>query len=133
MSGLDLPVLAQREDWIADAACRGMDPGLFFPDRNEPTGPIKAICAECPVQADCLDYAIRTGQKYGIWGGTSEKQRRQLRRGLIPVGGQPKPIQHGTVAGYKAHRRRGEDACDECRRANAAYNLDREAARREVA
>ena len=63
------------------AACKGLDPRLFFPERGESTAEAKAVCAACPVRADCLDWAIATTQKWGIWGGTSERERHRLRRG----------------------------------------------------
>ena len=71
--------------WRADAACRGEDPELFFPIGS--TGPVlaqiaeaKEVCARCPVRDACLDFALSTGQAYGIWGGLTEDERRSLRR-----------------------------------------------------
>lgn len=68
------------EPWMARAACAGADTNLFFPERGESTSEAKAICASCPVAGDCLDYALRTNQRHGIWGGTSERDRRRSRR-----------------------------------------------------
>jgi WhiB family redox-sensing transcriptional regulator len=68
--------------WVASAACRGLNPDLFFVERGDTTGyrEAKAICATCPVRADCLGYAMASPREaFGIWGGTSEKQRRRLR------------------------------------------------------
>lgn len=65
--------------WADSAACKGEDPNLFHPDRGESTAPAKAVCAECPVKADCLAHALKHEQ-LGIWGGTSERQRRRLRK-----------------------------------------------------
>lgn len=71
--------------WFADAACRGADHDLFFPEGA--TGPAraqsdqaKAICSRCPVTSRCLQFALDTGQHYGIWGGLDEHERRALRR-----------------------------------------------------
>lgn len=64
--------------WMEDAACRDEDPDLFFPDRGEATGPAKAICFACPVWDHCFEFGLY--QKFGIWAGTSERERRQLRR-----------------------------------------------------
>ena len=63
-----------------------MDADLFHPARGEYTNAPKSACAVCPVRSACLDYALTTGQKFGIWGGTSERERRLLRRemGLKP-------------------------------------------------
>ena len=71
--------------WRARAACRGEDPELFFPVGA--TGPAlaqiaqaKRVCARCPVREACLSFALGTGQDYGIWGGLTEDERRNLRR-----------------------------------------------------
>ncbi|MFI5735861.1 WhiB family transcriptional regulator [Kribbella sp. NPDC051587] len=71
--------------WILAAACREEDPELFFPIGT--TGPsllqaeaAKRVCARCPVQPDCLDWALETGQDAGIWGGTTDTERRLLKR-----------------------------------------------------
>ena len=68
------------EDWAKDALCAQADPEAFFPERGTPTTNPKTICAACDVQADCLGYALRHNEKYGIWGGTSPKERQRLRR-----------------------------------------------------
>lgn len=70
------------EPWRDLAACRDDSEGLFFPDETD-IGTInaaKAICAACPVQDECLSYAIETNQSQGIWAGTTPKERRRLRR-----------------------------------------------------
>lgn len=76
----ELVRLATREDWMQRGACRGLASDLFFPDRGAEVKQQKAVCAACPVSAECLDYALRNGEKFGIWGGTSERERRRLRR-----------------------------------------------------
>jgi WhiB family redox-sensing transcriptional regulator len=65
--------------WQALAACAGVDPELFFPARGEPTGTAKAICATCPVREQCAEYALARSEKFGIWGGLSERERRRER------------------------------------------------------
>jgi WhiB family redox-sensing transcriptional regulator len=65
--------------WVLRANCLGIDSDLFFPDRGEPTRHAKAVCLGCEVRHECLDYALDTGQKFGVWGGTSERERRALR------------------------------------------------------
>ncbi|GGL05770.1 transcriptional regulator WhiB [Sphaerisporangium melleum] len=67
--------------WLRRAACRGEDPELFFPISAKGPGHVqheraKAVCRRCPVQNPCLDYALRTGQEHGIWGGTDPDERR---------------------------------------------------------
>jgi WhiB family transcriptional regulator, redox-sensing transcriptional regulator len=66
--------------WQDHANCLGLDSDLFFPDRGESTAEAKAICAACAVRDECLEYALASGQKFGIWGGTSERERRAIRR-----------------------------------------------------
>ena len=85
-------------EWIHRARCKDEDPELFFPVGN--TGPAavqtaaaKAICMRCEVRAECLEWAMATGQECGVWGGLSEDERRALRRARrraeatrVPVG-----------------------------------------------
>lgn len=71
--------------WRRNAICRDTDPELFFPIGTTGQALLqieraKLVCDECPVKDDCLDYAITTNQDTGIWGGTSEDERRQIRR-----------------------------------------------------
>ena len=80
-----IPVLVvvwtRRPEWFDRARCRGLDPDLFHPSRGEDTVArhARAVCAVCPVCAECLEYALDNGEHWGIWGGTSERQRRDLR------------------------------------------------------
>lgn len=71
-------------DWRARAACSGYPNTLFFPTSEVADDGVveraKAICAACPVIEDCLEYALETNQRAGIWGGTSEQERKSLRR-----------------------------------------------------
>lgn len=72
--------------WQQRAACRGMDPELFFPGRGESTREAKAACAQCPVRDECLSAAYGGSERFGIWGGLSERERRVERRGLdLPI------------------------------------------------
>jgi WhiB family redox-sensing transcriptional regulator len=66
--------------WRVHAACRGVDPDLFFPARGEMTAPAKAVCSSCPVRSECLTDALEQREKFGIWGGRSERERRQIRK-----------------------------------------------------
>jgi WhiB family redox-sensing transcriptional regulator len=66
--------------WQEHANCLGVDPDLFFPERGASTREAKSVCASCEVKADCLEYALVNGEKFGIWGGLSERERRRLRR-----------------------------------------------------
>ena len=71
---------ATRPAWHQHGACRGADPNLFFPERGESVKEAKAVCARCPVRAECLEYALENHEVVGIWGGLSARERRQLSR-----------------------------------------------------
>ncbi len=66
--------------WQVQANCLGVDPDLFFPERGASTREAKAVCRACVVREECLEYALVNGEKFGIWGGLSERERRRLRR-----------------------------------------------------
>ncbi|MYH55713.1 MAG: WhiB family transcriptional regulator [Acidimicrobiia bacterium] len=66
--------------WREFANCLGANEDLFFPDRGASTRAAKQICAECQVRVDCLEYAVTQGEKFGIWGGLSERERRKIRK-----------------------------------------------------
>lgn len=73
------------DEWRARAACRDSDPDLFFPVGTtgvavEEIEAAKAVCMGCPVREECLQYALEANQDTGVWGGTSEEERRKLRR-----------------------------------------------------
>lgn len=73
-------VAAGKQDWQEYSNCLGANPDVFFPDRGTPLKAAKAICNDCVVQEDCLEYALENGEKFGVWGGTSERQRRSIRK-----------------------------------------------------
>lgn len=72
--------LLELPEWHLDAACRGMDTDLFFPYRGESLKKAKAICTQCPVQEECLTWAIEENEKFGIWGGLNERNRRRVKK-----------------------------------------------------
>ena len=67
--------------WVEAALCAQTDPDAFFPDKGGPYRAAKAVCARCDVRADCLAHALADSGLAGVWGGTTEHQRRLLRRG----------------------------------------------------
>jgi len=67
--------------WQADALCAQTDPEAFFPEKGGSTRDAKRICSACEVKAECLEYALANDERFGIWGGLSERERRRLRRG----------------------------------------------------
>jgi WhiB family redox-sensing transcriptional regulator len=82
------PYQIEQDDWRDHAACRDTNPDLFFPVGT--TGPAieqidqaKAVCNECESQSACLEFALITNQDSGVWGGTSEEERRKLRKAWL--------------------------------------------------
>ena len=74
----------QAGAWIEDGDCRGMDTSIFFPERGKKSETAKAICDECPVREPCGVHGVVSPEKFGIWGGLSERQRRLLRKDRTP-------------------------------------------------
>lgn len=72
----------ERQPWMDDALCAQTDPEAFFPEKGGSTRDAKKICTTCEVKAQCLDYALANDERFGIWGGLSERERHRLRRGL---------------------------------------------------
>ena len=66
--------------WQEFSNCLGVDPDLFFPERGASTREAKEVCRGCIVRNDCLEFALANGEKFGIWGGMSERERRRIRR-----------------------------------------------------
>lgn len=71
---------ADERPWAAYASCRDSDPDLFFPASEEEGAEALKICSGCPVQHECLDWALDARIRYGIWGGATERDRRRLLR-----------------------------------------------------
>ena len=80
--GDDVP----ERSWQRQANCMGVDPDLFFPERGASTREAKEVCRGCVVRQDCLEYALTNGEKFGIWGGMSERERRRIRRARALAG-----------------------------------------------
>jgi WhiB family redox-sensing transcriptional regulator len=82
--------------WADRGRCTSSDPDLFFPRPGADTRYARALCRECAVRQQCLDYALTTGQRHGIWGGMTEVQLRRLRRSRVahPAAAQPTPGRH---------------------------------------
>lgn len=73
-----------REPWMDEALCAQIDTEMFFPEKGGSTRDAKRVCVTCDVKAQCLEYALRNDERFGIWGGLSERERRKYRRG-VPV------------------------------------------------
>ena len=100
---------AGQDDWRSLSACRHSDPELFFPVVESGPGLVqleaaKAVCARCDVRAECLSFATATVQDHGVWGGTSEEERRaarsaRLRQSRTALAGQDRPGERPDRAG----------------------------------
>ena len=69
--------------WQERAACFGVDPDVFFPISEEEAGPALAFCGACRIREECLSWALKNGERYGVWGGLTEQQRRRLQRAAV--------------------------------------------------
>lgn len=108
--GLELGI--PDEPWRDDAICAQTDPEAFYPEKGGSTKKAKKICGGCEVRLECLQYALDHDERFGIWGGLSERERRRLKRG--------EPLHHPA-----------SDACYQrgctqpaCRDAHNAYERD---------
>jgi WhiB family redox-sensing transcriptional regulator len=78
------PLLPPTADqWQDRALCAQTDPEAFFPEKGGSTREAKKICLGCEVRHECLEYALAHDERFGIWGGLSERERRRLKRGII--------------------------------------------------
>ena len=68
-----------EEGWRVDALCAETDPEAFFPEKGGSTREAKRVCTGCTVRAECLEFALGNDERFGIWGGLSERERRRLR------------------------------------------------------
>lgn len=78
--GSELPLFDESTAWMVDAKCLDADPEAFFPEKGGSTREAKRICAACSVRPECLEYALENDERFGIWGGMSERERRRLKR-----------------------------------------------------
>jgi len=69
---------------LNDALCAQTDPELFFPEKGGTAEPAKAICRQCPVQIQCLEWALKNNEQHGIWGGLSASERERLQKRRPP-------------------------------------------------
>jgi len=74
---------AEERDWKRRGLCAQTDPDSFFPEKGGSTREAKRICSGCEVRAECLVFAMDNDERFGIWGGLSERERRRLRRGEL--------------------------------------------------
>jgi WhiB family redox-sensing transcriptional regulator len=66
--------------WVSDGLCAQTDPEAFYPEKGKSPESARGVCRRCPVQPECLEWALDSNQQYGVWGGTTAKQRQRMRR-----------------------------------------------------
>jgi WhiB family redox-sensing transcriptional regulator len=76
-------VLTEPLPWYKEALCAQTDPEAFFPEKGGSTREAKKVCLNCPVRSDCLSEALRNDEKFGVFGGLTERERRKIRRSAV--------------------------------------------------
>ena len=74
---------AEEQEWQERALCAQTDPEAFFPEKGGSTREAKRICQGCEVRSECLEYALAHDERFGIWGGLSERERRKLKKRAV--------------------------------------------------
>jgi WhiB family redox-sensing transcriptional regulator len=101
---LPLLGLGQMPEWMERGLCAQTDPESFFPEKGGSTREAKSICATCPVAAECLDYALDNDERFGIWGGLSERERRKVKQALREDAGlEPATSGHNATKTHCVH------------------------------
>jgi WhiB family redox-sensing transcriptional regulator len=88
IGGNVLPMFTETQDegllgWQERSLCAQTDPEAFFPEKGGSTREAKKVCTQCEVRAECLEYALANDERFGIWGGLSERERRKLKRRAV--------------------------------------------------
>ena len=112
--------MSEPSSWSREAACRDMDPNLFFVGQGGIIGQeVRAACRQCVVRRQCLSWALNHEQ-FGYWAGTSDRMRRRMRQELGISLHRPEATLallvdgHGTDGAYQRHLRNAEKPCDAC-------------------
>jgi len=100
----------EEQDWQERALCAQTDPEAFFPEKGGSTREAKKICGGCEVRSECLEYALAHDERFGIWGGLSERERRRLRRrALSPDDAPPEPPAQVKMCRSGTHEMAGDN------------------------
>ena len=122
-------------DWVSQGLCGQVDPELFYPGQRDCGNEAKRLCRSCPVQTQCLTWALDHNETHGIWGGYSPQQRKTMRRRHTGSGKadipDPPPGEdwHGTPWGIKRHYRNNTTVCRDCRESYNSYSRHRKQTR----
>jgi WhiB family redox-sensing transcriptional regulator len=121
--------------WFVDAACKGLNPNVFMPQRgeNNKVKEAKKICEDCPVQQQCRDYGLRLSQLFdthGIFGGwTRQERKKELERQGLNIRrwgtSDMSTVNHGSNAAYLMHTYAGEEPCELCQEGKARRSRNR--------
>lgn len=135
MTILNAILRPDRGSWQDDALCAEIGGDTWYPDKGQSPKDAKGICYECPVRTQCLQYALDHDERFGVWGGLSETERRKLAAGRprrpqrtrhIPLDPPTWHPQCGTESGSKKHSREGENSCAACKQASSEARRKRE-------
>ena len=91
---------AAEQSWQDRALCAQTDPEAFFPEKGGSTREAKRVCRSCEVRSECLEYALENDERFGIWGGMSERERRRLKREAVLS--RRTPARTGHLTGWAA-------------------------------
>jgi WhiB family redox-sensing transcriptional regulator len=80
---LGIGLEADGQSWQERALCAETDPEAFFPEKGGSTREAKRVCMSCEVRVQCLDYALENDERFGIWGGLSERERRRVKKHAV--------------------------------------------------
>lgn len=119
-------------DWVAGAACAtsGVEPPAWYAKKNTPAREAAVmVCLSCPVRYECLEDALDRQERWGIWGGFDETERRNL-LGFRSWPRRFRPAEHGTAARYRAELRAGVTPCEPCATAHRVYHRESKRRRR---
>ena len=90
--------------WMAAGSCADKPPALFFPSDGVGVEVAKRVCEECPVKSECLEFALENRIDHGVWGGTSERQRRRIVKARLADGSRQRLGRRGGDAGMPAEQ-----------------------------
>ncbi|HEY0689297.1 MAG TPA: WhiB family transcriptional regulator [Kribbella sp.] len=83
MAIVDGEAIEEEPSWQERALCAQTDPEAFFPEKGGSTREAKKVCLGCGVRGECLEYALQNDERFGIWGGLSERERRKLKKRAV--------------------------------------------------
>lgn len=121
-------------NWRASALCAQTDTRLFYPEHGEPVSKAKAVCQACPVRIECLEDALDRHERFGVWGGLTEKERRPIREARAAARRAERAARRAErVAKVKRLHAAGLTRTQICQRIRASYSTVGDYLREEAA